>query len=83
MKSIGHIAYDAFRTECGWLLPWNELPEAERQPDLVLAARDNAGQLQGWRPWLRSIASSATAERCAAFRSAATSRSRRPRTTRV
>lgn len=40
MKSLGHVAYDAFRAECGWLLTWNKLPEADRQRwnDLANAA---------------------------------------------
>jgi hypothetical protein len=30
MKSAGHAAYDAFRKETPWLLPWESLPDALR-----------------------------------------------------
>ena len=30
MKSMGHVAYDAFRKECDWLLPWDEISEETR-----------------------------------------------------
>jgi hypothetical protein len=31
MKSAGHTAYDAFRTQVGWLPEWDKLTEDMRQ----------------------------------------------------